>query len=159
MLFVYNQPQRVSFWMKDTKKDLSIAFIGSNNRIIQIANLKAQSLKIDTKNISEINFDSFVTIAKIKNNKNKAYDSFKGGYGLFYETKGENNFQFIKKFTKKIQTITYFGLNNKEIEKNVLKYLPLGIDRIVPIGKANEMSFIWDGYNLIETFSRKIDIK
>jgi len=56
MLFVYNQPQRVSFWMKDTKKDLSIAFIGSNNRIIQIANLKAQSLKILNSKSSEVKY-------------------------------------------------------------------------------------------------------
>jgi uncharacterized membrane protein (UPF0127 family) len=56
MVFVYNQPQRVSFWMKDTKKDLSIAFIGSNNRIIQIANLKAQSLKILNSKSSEVKY-------------------------------------------------------------------------------------------------------
>ena len=56
MVFVYNQPQRVSFWMKDTKKDLSIAFIGSNNRIIQIANLKAKSLKILNSKSSDVKY-------------------------------------------------------------------------------------------------------
>jgi uncharacterized membrane protein (UPF0127 family) len=56
MLFVYNQPQRVSFWMKDTKKDLSIAFIGANNRIIQIENLKAKSLKILNSKSSEVKY-------------------------------------------------------------------------------------------------------
>jgi len=56
MVFVYNQPQRVSFWMKDTKKDLSIAFINENNRIIQIANLKAKSLKILNSKSSEVKY-------------------------------------------------------------------------------------------------------
>ena len=56
MLFIYNQPQRVSFWMKDTKKDLSIAFIGSNNRISQIENLKARSLKILNSKSSEVKY-------------------------------------------------------------------------------------------------------
>ena len=56
MIFVYDQPQRVSFWMKDTKKDLSIAFIGSNNRIIQIENLKAKSLKILDSKSSEVKY-------------------------------------------------------------------------------------------------------
>ena len=46
MLFIYDQPQQVSFWMKDTRKDLSIAFISTNNKIIQTENLKARSLKI-----------------------------------------------------------------------------------------------------------------
>jgi uncharacterized membrane protein (UPF0127 family) len=56
MLFVYNQPQRVSFWMKDTKKDLSIAFIDSNNQIIQIENLKARSLRILDSKSSEVKY-------------------------------------------------------------------------------------------------------
>jgi uncharacterized membrane protein (UPF0127 family) len=56
MLFVYNQPQRVSFWMKDTKKDLSIAFINADNRIIQIENLKAKSLKILNSKSSEVKY-------------------------------------------------------------------------------------------------------
>ena len=46
MLFIFDQPQQVSFWMKDTRKDLSIAFISANNQIIQTENLKARSLKI-----------------------------------------------------------------------------------------------------------------
>ena len=56
MLFVYNQPQRLSFWMKDTKKDLSIAFIDSNNQIIQIENLKARSLRILDSKSSEVKY-------------------------------------------------------------------------------------------------------
>jgi uncharacterized membrane protein (UPF0127 family) len=56
MVFVYNQPQRVNFWMKDTKKDLSIAFINSDNRIIQIENLKARSLKILNSKRSEVKY-------------------------------------------------------------------------------------------------------
>ena len=56
MVFVYNQPQRVSFWMKDTKKDLSIAFINENNRIIQIENLKARSLKILNSKSSQVKY-------------------------------------------------------------------------------------------------------
>ena len=40
MLFIFDQPQQVSFWMKDTRKDLSIAFINANNQIIQIENSK-----------------------------------------------------------------------------------------------------------------------
>jgi len=56
MVFVYNQPQRVNFWMKDTKKDLSIAFINADNRIIQIENLKAKSLKILNSKSSEVKY-------------------------------------------------------------------------------------------------------
>ena len=45
MVFILDKPQKVSFWMKITKIDLSIAFINEESRIVEISNLKANSLK------------------------------------------------------------------------------------------------------------------
>ncbi len=45
MVFILDKPQKVSFWMKNTKIDLSIAFINEESRIVEISNLKANSLK------------------------------------------------------------------------------------------------------------------
>ena len=45
MVFILDKPQKVSFWMKNTRIDLSIAFINIENRIVEISNLKANSLK------------------------------------------------------------------------------------------------------------------
>jgi uncharacterized membrane protein (UPF0127 family) len=56
MVFVFEKPQVVSFWMKDTRKDLSVAFINSNNKIMQIENLKAQSLKVIKSKSSDIKY-------------------------------------------------------------------------------------------------------
>ena len=56
MLFIYDQPQQVSFWMKDTRKDLSIAFINVNNQIIQTENLKARSLKIVKSKSTQVKY-------------------------------------------------------------------------------------------------------
>ena len=39
MLFTYPQPQRLSFWMKNTTIPLSIAFIDENYKIFQIEDL------------------------------------------------------------------------------------------------------------------------
>ena len=33
-----------------------------------------------------------------------------------------------------------------------------GIDRVVPIGNALDFNSIWDGYDLVEQFSRKVSI-
>jgi uncharacterized membrane protein (UPF0127 family) len=41
MLFVYPTPQSLGFWMKDTPIDLSIAFLDSSGRIINIAHMNA----------------------------------------------------------------------------------------------------------------------
>ena len=45
MVFILDKPQKVSFWMKNTKIDLSIAFINEESRIVEISNLQANSLK------------------------------------------------------------------------------------------------------------------
>ncbi len=40
MLFVFDTDQRVAFWMKNTSLPLSLAYIGSDGRILQILDLQ-----------------------------------------------------------------------------------------------------------------------
>ena len=56
MVFVFESPKRVNFWMKNTKIDLSIAFIDKNNRINQIESLKANSLKTISSRSEQIKY-------------------------------------------------------------------------------------------------------
>ena len=56
MVFVFENPTRVNFWMKNTKIDLSIAFIDKNNRINQIESLKANSLKTISSRSEQIKY-------------------------------------------------------------------------------------------------------
>lgn len=43
MLFIFEQEQPLSFWMKNTYIDLSIAYIGKDKKIIDIIDMKATS--------------------------------------------------------------------------------------------------------------------
>jgi uncharacterized membrane protein (UPF0127 family) len=43
MLFVFNEPQPLSFWMKDTYIPLSIAFIAADGRILNIEDMAPQT--------------------------------------------------------------------------------------------------------------------
>ena len=43
MLFVFEQPDMVCFWMKNTLIPLSAAFIANDGRIVNIANMQANS--------------------------------------------------------------------------------------------------------------------
>ncbi|MDR2444402.1 MAG: DUF192 domain-containing protein [Spirochaetaceae bacterium] len=45
MLFVYQRDQILSFWMKNTIIPLSIAFISRDGRIIEIRDMRPQSLE------------------------------------------------------------------------------------------------------------------
>ncbi len=58
--------------------------------------------------------------------------------------------------TNKYQTLSYFGCSADEIAGWVLEKGLRGIDRIVPMGKTADFSLTWDGYDLIETMSRKV---
>jgi len=44
MLFIFPKPSYVSFWMKDTYIDLSIAFFNENRKLIQIEKMPAFQL-------------------------------------------------------------------------------------------------------------------
>ncbi|MCF6153648.1 MAG: DUF192 domain-containing protein [Candidatus Brocadia sp.] len=46
MLFIFPEEKVLSFWMKDTRIPLSIAFIKANGRIVQIESMKPYSLDI-----------------------------------------------------------------------------------------------------------------
>lgn len=86
-------------------------------------------------------------------------DDLRGKCGYFYEydTIDVNNVAHI--INSKYQTLTYFGLDKSQLVDFVLSNSLCGIDRIVPIGSALDISVIWDGYDLIGTLSRVIEVK
>ncbi len=86
-------------------------------------------------------------------------DSLRGKYGYFfeYDTDDINNLAHV--VTTKYQTLTYFGVDKDILVDFVLENHLLGLDRIVPIGAALDISVIWDGYDLIRTLSRICDIR
>lgn len=44
MVFLFGQPQTICMWMKNTLIPLSVAFIGADGRILNIEEMKAQTL-------------------------------------------------------------------------------------------------------------------
>jgi len=86
-------------------------------------------------------------------------DALRGKCGYFYEydTDDINNLAHI--VNTKYQTLTYFGVDKAQLLDFVVKNHLLGIDRIVPIGKALDIEVIWDGYDIVRSLSRIIDVK
>lgn len=77
-----------------------------------------------------------------------------GGCYLEYDT--ENICDIIAIVNQKFQTLSYLGPNADELQKLVIENGLSGIDRIVPVGKTADFGFVWDGYDLIESMSRKL---
>ena len=114
---------------------------------------------IDLNNISSFKKDSNylyrIGIEKVINNT----ESLRGKFGYFfeYDTNDINSISHI--INAKYQTLTYFGINKSELLNFVVNNRFSGIDRIVPIGKALDMDIIWDGYDIVRTLSRIIEVK
>lgn len=83
----------------------------------------------------------------------KNISNLRGQAGFFYEYK-INNF-----ITKKFQTLTYCGFNKEVLKRFILNNNPKGIDRIVSVGRALEIDFFWDGFDINKILTRVIDIK
>lgn len=81
------------------------------------------------------------------------------GAGYFYLIDIDNISDIRKFLNKKTQTLTYFGLEKKQLKEIVEVSNANGIDRIVPIGTALDFDFMWDGYNLFEELSSKKVLK
>jgi len=86
-------------------------------------------------------------------------DYLRGKYGYFFEYGTQNVDSIAHIVNTKYQTLTYFGFDKSDLLNFVLKNRLLGIDRIVPIGEALDIGVIWDGYDIIRSLSRIIDVK
>lgn len=80
------------------------------------------------------------------------------GNGLFLEDSLSVLSELAVHLTDREQTLSIFGFDRATVA-TLLKALPSrALDRIVPIGKALEFSPVWDGFDLIDTFARRIEI-
>ena len=79
-------------------------------------------------------------------------------FGYFYEVNLDEINCLNPFLNKRIQTISYYGINKDQINALLNSKLNKGVDRIVPIGKAIDIDLQWDGIDFINELSRKITI-
>jgi hypothetical protein len=89
----------------------------------------------------------------------KDIDKFRCTSGYFSEYHASSLAELSRIVDRKYQTLSYYGIEKADLEKFVSEIKPSGIDRIVPIGRTTDFSLTWDGYNLVNTLSRIIDIQ
>ena len=84
---------------------------------------------------------------------------YKYNSGFFFEMEIESLKDILPVCSSSCQTMTYLGIEQKEIRDFFYMERPRGIDRVVPIGKSLDFYLIWDGYDLIREMSRRIPIQ
>jgi hypothetical protein len=85
-------------------------------------------------------------------------DLFRCNAGYFSEYHASSILELSKIIKRKYQTLAYYGFSKRELKEFITQLKPLGIDRIVPIGRTMDFSLVWDGYSLISSLSRTIEI-
>ncbi len=83
---------------------------------------------------------------------------YKQNSGYFFEYITEDLRELTILFRKECQTVACLGIEPEEIKKLVVNSGVKGVDRIVPIGDTMMLSFIWDGYDMIDTMSRYLSV-
>ena len=81
------------------------------------------------------------------------------GNGLFYEQTFETVPEFFQTLSDREQTISAFGFKAEDIRPCVQSLPMRSVDRFTKIGNSLDFSYIWDGCNLLQEFTRKIDIQ
>lgn len=99
--------------------------------------------------------DNWVTRVRVKRLCPELYDLRSPG-GFFLEYAAPTLDALRDFVTPRVQTLSYLGLSPEELSRFVLENGLTGVDRIVPVGHTMDFSLVWDGYDLIQTLSRKI---
>jgi len=98
-------------------------------------------------------------IWRVKNSSvHRDIELFKCSSGYFNEVIISSLDELSPVINRKFQTIGHLGFTKEELETWVKRSKPLGVDRIVPIGRTMDFSLIWDGYDLVSALSRNINI-
>lgn len=81
------------------------------------------------------------------------------GGGMFMETSISSLSQMHDWLSEKDQTLTYYGFDQAELTEFVQSFKGRGIDRIVPVGEALSFEDVWDGVNLLTSFTREVIVR
>ena len=143
------------FWNRvheKTVKEYTLApvqAVGKLNAMYSVASQKKVHVeKSDDMFITRIDVDKI----------DKDLMNYKYNSGFYFEKDIDNLKEIVDVCDVRCQTLTYYGVKEEDFRSFLEEARPIGIDRIVPMGKSMDFALVWDGYDLIRQMSRKITI-
>lgn len=81
------------------------------------------------------------------------------GGGLFFEYTTAVLEEDLARFVcREDQTVGYFGIGGNSVRAMARRLNGRGVDRWVPVGQALDFDRVWDGYDLLQEFSRRVSV-
>jgi len=143
--------QRVSDYVQGHYQINTVQIIGKISALYKAAS----SDKLEITSVKEqVPYLTRIQVGKIDSN----LIDYRYNSGFFYEYDANNLKEILPLAINKSQTVTYYGLTKEQISEFITKEHPIGIDRFVPMGKSMDFTLIWDGYDMIETLSRIVNV-
>ena len=140
---------RVHELVKSKYKFAAVQAVGKLNAMYSVAANKAVKL--------EKSEDMFVTRLNV-DNIDKDLMNYKYNSGFYFEKDIDSLSEIVDVCDVRCQTVTYYGVKDEVFRSFLEESRPIGIDRIVPMGKSMDFTLIWDGYDLIRQMSRRVNI-
>jgi hypothetical protein len=97
-------------------------------------------------------------VSRVWLTKMKIHEELHCGAGLFFEASIRELKELLPILSRRIQTVSYYGISNEAWRKFLTKCQVSGIDRVVPIGKALDFDYVWDGYDMTRMLLREISV-
>lgn len=85
-------------------------------------------------------------------------DAYRGYFGTVHEVVLPHLDVLAPIVNERYQTLTAQGIDNAFIREWIVRNQLRGIDRVVPVGRALDMNIVWDGYDMVASLSRLIDV-
>ncbi len=143
--------QQLDYLLKENGKKLD--FIDSINKKVVCDRIAIELEKYKIFDYSDRR------ITRVSLNNPLIKEDLMPGAGFFYECDISKLEDLLPFLNRKVQTISYFGIEYSKWMDFIIKNKPRGIDRVVPIGNALDFDVVWDGIDLIRSFSREISLK
>lgn len=112
--------------------------LAANNEHIHLINRSNRVIRIETDNLTSELMD------------------YKMGGGYFFEYEAKRMEDIIPIMGKSCQTISYYGIEPRSVQNLIITNGLRGGDRIVPVGKTMDLTFKWDGFDMIQAMSRYV---
>lgn len=133
-----------------TKYSLApVQAVGKLNAFYSVASQKdVRLVKSDDMFITRIDVDTI----------DKGLMTYKYNSGFYFEKDIADLKEIVDVCDVRCQTITYYGVKKEDFRRFLDEARPIGVDRIVPMGKSMDFALIWDGYDLIRQMSRRVTV-
>jgi hypothetical protein len=115
---------------------------------------EAYSAMIDLPVMDYARIDHAVTVLRVHD-----FPQVRGafcGAGFFFQMQVGSLLELVPHIERADQTLAVAGLDQVDLRAFVDALVGRGIDRIVPIGQALQFDRMWDGYDLLQEFTRRV---